>query len=834
MWLVLFSSPAIAADSQFSRHKLRKDETYKVELDALSHIDEPTLDWRNPAFDIPFEIPTSDWVEEIEVFLKVHAEGPTNRDEPIYIRFNQADPVAVFPRGSSFEARLSLDTSYVKSHRNVISVSYGDLHRCVMPSDGAFSLDLSESLIVLEASTPSRPYYLRDLKQILASPLTAPKTVTLKTHGPKKLRYEALTAQGIALNIPSLPRFNLGSGPRDMEIHVGTRAELASILKGTAISRSDGPVIGITQNAPIRMVLTADNHDQLEKIVTAFATSEMPPSRRSFAHSGEFSWQPSFYVNNQPVHGKTPIYKLGNMRFDRGWGNNAQTISFDVDNPLAAEGTAKFHFQKGPYVSKDSTVSVALNGNDLGTVELKRKRNLAKFDLPRGMLKGTDNLLTVMPVLSPNDRGSNCSARTDLPGFAIEAKSYLNIKDDRSGFQGDLTRFAASGFPFANDDGQGTIIVFATDNLKDRAAALRAFAKLGEAYGSGWINAEFVFASDLPATPNKQILFIGPQTGKSAPKDLTAAIEGRIAPPKTVQVASLDGYGTFLMSVRAGEPVRGGIAALYPPQGNETMMTGYITSARGRSFTRAVDTLVKRKNWNQLEGSLARWDKNGVAMSKTAFNYNTDNRVDDADQIAEETDKPGLTLPNLGSPSVDLAPVGDRLKISGKRTANVYENVWKQTTGKARSLFKKEATNDMQGAAQIVDIEPINAGQPTKVAAASQATLSRLKPAPKLDNGFDGYRAKQYEPGATLRSYGLRGSQGPSTIQTAQKRSLIGAVSSAYTGSTNWLSNVMDQYVGGPFAQDNPNRRANFVIIALVMVLLLILIGLARPKLRRD
>jgi len=129
VWSFLIAGTAIAADAAHTAG-FRKIETYKVNLADLSDISEPRLDWRNPEYDVMFEIPTSDWVEKIDFFVKIHAEGQVNKDAPIYVRFNDSNPVPVYPRGNSFEARISLDTASVKAHRNMVSISFAKSSRC--------------------------------------------------------------------------------------------------------------------------------------------------------------------------------------------------------------------------------------------------------------------------------------------------------------------------------------------------------------------------------------------------------------------------------------------------------------------------------------------------------------------------------------------------------------------------------------------------------------------------------------------------------------------------------------------------------------------------------
>ncbi len=903
------SVSAQASTSSFDGN-LRKTEVYKVNLSKLSALDTPRLDWRNPGFDFAFELPTSDWIDNIELFLNVHADDRPNDDAPIYVQFNTAEPVMIHPRGHSFEARLTLDKSKVNSYRNTIRVSFASPDGCVEKVDGAWSIDLEDSLIVVKASTPSRPYHLRDVKKILHSPLTTPKTVAIKANGKKSLKLEALAAQGIALNMPTLPRYSLTTGASDMEIFVGTRSQIAPILKGSKIAKAEGPVIGITRNAPLRMVLTGDNEKQVMDLVKSFAANQLPPSRRSFAHSGEYSWQTPQFVRNQAIKGKTPIFELGNMIFDRGWGNSTQTVSFDVDNPLAAHGSAKLYFQKGPNVTKDSSVSVELNGKTLGTIALAHSRNAVKLDLPRGILRGTNNVLAIKPELAPKDAIERCGTETYMPGFAIEARSFINIKTEANGFTGDLTRFAASGFPFSEKDGIDTTVVLATANKSERAAALRAIAQLGNSYGTGWIDADFVAKGSTIANSNKHVLHVGSLINSSAPRGLNAAKSGRVSPRKIVKTASLEPASISLMSVREGRTVTGGIAALYEDAGR---VEGFLTNSRGHSFTRAMDYLVKADNWNSLQGSMARWDRNSVEMTKTAFKLEniaplkpeitqipetfidlpsldlsaiswpeinwpeyqlpaikwpkfsmpklpmretkTELGMDAANVSAPEVYLPKFPAPKVSSPkditpgisaelpSVELPqyipPAGRRAAGNRNRLGSYLTNLgesWNDIVAKTAELLtprpKRQPELDQTVVLDMpVKSSPVAERFPPMPSPKPSPNL-RLKPAPKIDNGFKPVRLRQYVPGASLKN-------GPGKIAepsiNSWSESFKSNILAAYDGSSNWASGVMNNTQKGPFnGTAQADGKANMILFAALITLLLILLALAKPRAGRN
>jgi len=842
IWVFFIASTAMAADYS-SRKNFRKLETYKVDLSELSDLSEPRLDWRNPEYDIAFEIPTSDWVEDIELFLNIHAEGPVNASAPVHIRFNQAAPIVIQPRGSSFDARIKLDTSHVKAYRNIVTVSFAKDAGCIEQSDGAFSIDMEDSILVVKATTPSRDYFLKEAKQILNSPLSAPKTIAIHATGENRFAHEALAAQGLALNMPNLPRFSIGKSRADAEIHIGTKTELAKLIHGSEFANREGPMIGVIGTAPLRLILTADNQTQLSDLVKKFAAKEMPPARRNFAYAGEFSWQTPFKTKLAALDGYKPIYELGNLRFDRGWGNSAQSIKFDVDNPLSAAGKAKLHFVKSPAVSDQSSVNVSLNGESLGKVPLSGKRSTASFNIPRGLLVGMDNILTINPELSPTNSGGGCYDKDTIAGFAVGANSYLDIDTENYAFEGDLTRLAASGYPFSSNAGSKTHVVFSTRTSKERAAALRTFAQLGKAYGSGWTEAEFYSLADAPKSAAHNTLYIGSKLGTDIPRALSVAVEGRLNTPKTVNTASLSaGQPISLMSVRAGTSPVGGIAALYDNPGNPKVLNGYITSVRSKSFTRAMDQIVQHDHWNGLQGSLARWDSSGVEMGKTAFKAGQSNAVSPSvDQGFEfpSIAMPEFSLPDMSTLKVNFSPVKNRISNSVNATRQILNDVWSGLLTVFAGIMDyvptlPESPDLPESPAPVETNETVTQPEPVKTKLVvtpapkpkAPTLLSTTKPALKIKPV-----SEQYDPGASLRGYS-KVSDLSKTAQyvpaaTLKENNTVSASDAAPSLTTRLLSRFN-------LSNGEDGQKANILLFVLAMILLMLLMSLARPVPRRD
>lgn len=850
IWLMFIAGSALADTP--SRNQVRKMDSYKVTLADLSNTSEPRLDWRNPVYNLQFETPTSDWVERIDLYLKIHAEGRVNASAPIYVQFNNADPVPISSRGNSFEARLSLDISKVKAHRNTISIRYANESTCLTPQDGAYSINMEDSLVVVKASTPSRAYYLRDVKDLMNSPMTAPKTIAINAVGSDKLTYEALAAQGLALNMPELPRFNLSSSLGDMQVHIGTRQNLSSVLRGSEIAKTSGPVIGIVNNAPLRMVITADNSAELRELMGQFATRALPAARRTYAHAGEFIWQSPMIMENAAVSKKTYLHELGNLRFDRGLGNSSQLLEFDVDNPLSASGKAKIYFDRSTKITSDSKISVSLNGYDLGLVTLTKSRNSVNFDIPRGMLVGTDNQLIISPDLSPSDSTVTCGTKSVSPNVFVGSDSYISINSEKSGFNGDLTRFAASGFPFSSDAGSQTAVVFSTKSNAERAAALRAYAQLGKVYGSGWNNAKVYSLSNMPSGLTDNILLIGPHFDAGVPRGLANVSQGRLSEPRTIQTANL-AHPTDIKIMRIGTPVSGGIAAIYENPNNDKRLKAYLTVSRGQNFTRAMDQIVETKKWNKLQGSMSRWNGSTVEMTKTAFDIDIPSPA--SPELVERLELPTMswptTLPKVEDFKVNMSPVFHRLTLAASNTRNLFSNFASGLLNLISSLLPDSAAPALSTPNLGVEPEslPGNAPSPKPIPipvpkpAPAPVPASRPSPIvvsqPPISQSvepvlvMEAQNLPQYIPGASLRGLSNPATT-PAEIGPAQYKpmgTLTDNVKTAYDGTSGWMSGFLNKFLGS--AEDGTDRKANLLIFAAAMILLLLLLALARPHTER-
>ena len=63
----------------------------------------------------------------------------------------------------------------------------------------------------------------------------------------------------------------------------------------------------------------------------------------------------------------------------------------------------------------------------------------------------------------------------------------------------------------------------------------------------------------------------------------------------------------------------GGLAALFPSPFADGRMIGVISSDRPEAFASSIKSITNNDYWNNLQGSVARWDKNTILMAQMAM-----------------------------------------------------------------------------------------------------------------------------------------------------------------------------------------------------------------------
>lgn len=623
---ILLPVNAYAGVTGFNLEK-RKSVIYTATFDDVSQSLTPRLDWRNPQTHVNFSIPESAWVENLDLLISAYPEGKVDPKTPLLVTFNDAEPIRVWPDGHGFDARISLKTKHIRAHYNRVSFRYdiSSTDGCAQPKHGAWFFDLSDSQIIIKARTKARAMKVNDVKEWIGSAVTAPKSISIKGFGAHRDMYEAVAAQGISLNMTTLPKFRTQDLRGDMRILIGTRNDLDSLITDDYALEGDGPKLVITDSFPPEMVLTGDTHEDVTEIVKAFASHELPESRRRSVTPGELYFRAPFAMTHKKIDGRTRLNEIGVFNFDKGWGGHSQSVKFNVANPAAKHGRAVIKFNSAATMSSDSFVTVSLNNKIIGTSKLNARAKTVSFDIPRGLLQGLNNTLTIAPDLIPVTGETGCSLRGILPGFAINKSSFIDIKSDKLALGHDLSRLSASGYPFSAAKGTNKSIFLPNRNGSDRNAAMRLVSQMAKVSGYGWTDANFVSNARNIAS-NSDVLILGPIENApssliaSAPRGFKSAVYGSGSYSKTLtQSAALSSTKPIsLLSITENPAkIKGGVAAIYP--GEYANLIGIIGTQKGQSFSKNINYLLEKDQWNKLEGSVAKWNDKRVVMTQTAL-----------------------------------------------------------------------------------------------------------------------------------------------------------------------------------------------------------------------
>jgi len=571
----------------------------------------------------------------------------------------------VITRGRGFDARIKLDAARIRPRNNKIRFTYNTPTgaECLSPEHGGWRLDFKNSLVIMKARAKGRNLDIREIEARLLNPTTAPKSVRLLARGQNTAKLQALAAQGIGLRMNETPEFKTSSAGSEFDVVLGRRDQLYNWVSDKKILEGTGPRLLVHAGRPMRIVITGDTDVEVMETAKAFATYQLPDAHRATTSVGEIVMQSPLGTSTTRINGTEKLSNLGRGYFDNGWGPRPQTITFDVNDPMASTGEVLLRIASDKNVSSNSRVSVDLNGKSLGYAALDKSRKSVAFNIPAGSLQGTDNILSITPELEMS-KISGCSFTQEGPGFYLGDGSKLKIETAAPSPVAELSKMTATGAPFSLEKATNTVVMLPASSSRDYNASLKILAKLAKSSGHGWTDANYLRSTNFAAIgTDKNVLVIGPShrlnrtIRDAAPKSLKSALKGQSL-NDIGNIASIDRFAANdeattlrLYAERqagSGRIRKGGVAALYPsPLGSGNVM-GVITNVPGRSFSSVAGEFIKPHAWNNLEGSVARWDNSKVIMAQTAMAV---------PGFIGAAPKPstlkGLKLPNFDMPDFD-------------------------------------------------------------------------------------------------------------------------------------------------------------------------------------
>lgn len=590
--------------------------TYTASLkDATRDRDSRTLDWRHPQVDLRFDLSHADTIDALSVTLSADPLAGVDPSIPLVFQFNGGKSIEIPTHGQRFNHVIDLDRTRVRETGNVLRLSYAT--RCDAPA-GGYRLNLTQSQLQVSAYPRARRLQLREVEKRFASLTFAPETIGLLASGPEQTKLQALAAQGIGLRMAQIPDFRLSAGESDFDLIMIPRDQLVDYTDDDEVLSGTGPSITLSKTEPNRLFLTGDTPDDVRASVRAFASAFLPYSRRSVTTPMEVMAQSPLDVDRHLIVEKATLDLLTVQT------GTHREYNFDVADPAASRGQLVLHLNRDNQTQKGTRLSATLNGVKLGETKVRGRRKTVEYPIEKGLLLGTSNRLE-LTTQDANDR-PRCGA--SLPFIAIAEGSELRLSAEFPTPPSDLSRFAANGSLFSEAGGAKTVMIL-PERDQDFTTALTIVAKLAQASGRGWTEAEF----DRGEThiENRHMLIIEPYAQiertvrLSAPRGLQSAWRGQGDGGglfNTVeQFASLDGEDVIRQAsakVRATGLVQaGGVAAIYPDDASYLM--GVISNTADSSFATAMRPLLTDMHWNGLQGAVTRWNESAVIMAQAAL-----------------------------------------------------------------------------------------------------------------------------------------------------------------------------------------------------------------------
>ncbi len=826
---------------------------HKIKFNGTAHDTVRLLDWRRPSDALTFDVPANDWVDDIELLLSARPSSPVNAQSPLLVRFNDGAPIPLKTDGHGFDARITLDKGAIRNGRNKVSFEYqvpaGEA--CLAPDHGAWDIDAVSSFVVVKARAKTRAPNFRDLKTSLGSDTTAPKTVTLLSKGETAPKLQALTAQGLMQNITDVPNFRLSRTRSDLEIIAGRRGDIKEWISDPSILDAKGPVISVrggahTASGRLQLIIAGDTDADVMSAVKAFSGFPLPANQGSDVHPARFMGVMASGTHPPSITGKTSLADIGVVPFASNWAPRPQNLSFDVSDPSATFGRVSLDLRAGSTLDPNSALNVSLNGQSLGTAKLNRAKQTASFDIPRGLLKGLGNNLTLTPTLTPATSEQSCAALRKGTGFALGPKSNINLRIDDASDATDLSLFSASGLPFSDHSGMGTHVVLAVSSDAERQAALRLLAQMAKATGAGWADARFSELSETSWPSTGNVLLIGSHLDPDipvlaqAPKGLKLALGGTASQTvRATRSAMLDQPAISLLSAR--EVVVGGVAALYRDSQSPDRVFGVITQTRGQSFIRAVDNLLAGEHWNDLEGSVARWNDKKVTMAQTAHTVTT--------KAAQST----FSMASMGLPDIQFkTPNMPDIDISAAKGLVLRKwasiSVWTKTEISKISLLQRFQSQVPErepalDANVLQTLSPDPSLELAGPALSPNISAAQISPLPKMDSR----RAQNImpvlqnplergTPGTLEESAAIKAVHRPvisrQNFPKAPTHKILGhvgtGVSAVYAQATERVAGVLSETRLGRYKRSN-EHGTKLIILALIGMVVLVGMGLAAP-----
>ncbi len=631
--LGLTASSAFAASYTSVKFQKNPRIVLKSNLAEIAGHNETRLDWARQATVLNFDLPRHNWYEKLDLFLSVYPEGKVAKGAPVEVSLNGGQPIALYGQGAAFEAHITLDTGRIQLQDNRLTIRYKTPagKTCLSPAEGGWVVDMKRSRLVATTRPKKRAMQIVEVEQRLAHAMAAPKRVRIIATGDNHTELEALVAQAIAERMKFVPDFKLASGPADMKLLIGTSADLNRHIKNKAMLHKNAPIAFMDSGLTPTLVLTAPDEAGVLRLARAFALYHLPSVRRNAISIGEFYTAPRLEPVKLVENGTYALSSLGNPVLETSWRPEPVDIRFNAKTDETTRGVLTLKILSAKDINPASRVRVSLNGRSLGYTNLDKSTKNVEFAIRPGLLKASDNHLSIKPSLIPGAEGMSCAARQYIPTVLVSGKSRLKLESPAVTPKADLAGLASGGAPFDRN----TTIVLTGRSLVERQAALKFLATAAQKFGPRWVSADYVRALPRGAALDSNLLIVGPKALpdaallKTAPRAFRLAVGRKAAAPG--QASGVQTFGQYASNneaqvvkmaaaqVRARRMGRGGIATVFPSPYAKGRMVGIISADKPSDFTAAMQALAAKGFWNGLKGIVVRWNRHTIMMAQTAL-----------------------------------------------------------------------------------------------------------------------------------------------------------------------------------------------------------------------
>lgn len=636
----------------------------------------------NKAVDLFVPVAGTVMVEDATLSLRyVNSVALLGGRSVLTVRLNEATLAQIplrpdQPQGRA-TVRLPSDLWRAGYNKVTLAVTQHYTDRCEDPEAPELwtEIDLAASDIDMDLLPVDRPYVVGDLSGLFSPGFGGQSAVALHTApgADDAVRMEALplVAQALAarrefaplkvttevlrtpsrLDVADAPFSTATPGQADVQVLVGTVAELAPLLADRRLDGISGPTLVMDGRGPrARLLVTGPQPADVVTAARNLGRIEDQVNAAGAVAFREAAPAPAPVLPRRLTPGAT--YTFADLGTASTTVNDSGVHGISVRLPLppdfytyeGALGELLLDFGYGAGNGPGSVMNVKLNGEFIHGLLMDAPNGSAfrtyRIALPARLLRRGDNDLTFTFTLRPPLGVGECASvkGRHLTAQLLGSSTFTVPPAGSATILPDLSLLSASGFPFAGGaTGGGAPAIFIGDESL-RGAALTLAGRVSQAAGT---TVPWRVVAGIPASID------GPAIVLAAAEDLDATLFkawtgslGKVAEwpypaLQTVRQASIDirSAGTSAMSLfglaAAPAAAPGGTLTQEGALGELAVMTAVrnpwttapetlaiITAEDDATLARRIDDLVSPAIWGRMAGDLTVWDGSDMVFTQ--------------------------------------------------------------------------------------------------------------------------------------------------------------------------------------------------------------------------